>query len=255
MSANVLWLNVSSALQRFSQPLVKLLCTDHQVYEWAYSQSLDEPLSLDVAVDLLHDYLRSVSSQPVHLIGHSTSGVVGLIYARRYPQHVASLTLLSVGVNPSLDWQAHYYAQAQFMCCQRYQLLAQMVHNLFGRQPRSSILGLIRLLEQDLLTSLSPHTLASYRSVSPTAAPVPMLICGGSADVIIDTRLFTGWQPWLDTRADDDLPSDQIWLCPEGGHFFHFDQPELTCQIVSNFWAGIAPRQPKIQSHQYASTY
>jgi len=39
----------------------------------------DKASLLDVAVLLLHDYLKS-NDQPVHLIGHSTGGLLGLLY-------------------------------------------------------------------------------------------------------------------------------------------------------------------------------
>ena len=49
-----------------------------------------------MAVELLHDFL-TWRVRPLHLISHSTSGLVGLMYARRYPHKVSSLGLLAVG--------------------------------------------------------------------------------------------------------------------------------------------------------------
>jgi pimeloyl-ACP methyl ester carboxylesterase len=49
-----------------------------------------------MAVKLLHDFLTG-RDRPLHLISHSTSGLVGLMYARCYPHKVSSLGLLAVG--------------------------------------------------------------------------------------------------------------------------------------------------------------
>jgi pimeloyl-ACP methyl ester carboxylesterase len=229
--ADVLWIGVSPALQRFHRPLMNNLSQSHSVRAWEYSQTADEPLCLETAVDLLHRYLARFA-QPVHLVGHSISGLVGLLYARQYPQWVRSLTLLSVGANPAWDWQAHYYLQAQLLRCSRYVRLAQMVHNLFGHQPRSKMLALVRLLEQDLFTALSPHTLAHQLYLPPEEVPVPVCICGGEADIVIDPNLLQGWQPYLQTEDGQ----DRIWQCSNGGHFFHFEHPQATGEQIRDFW-------------------
>jgi surfactin synthase thioesterase subunit len=251
----VLWLSANPALKRFNRPLMKILTGHHQVHEWAFYQSPDEALNLDVAVNLLQDYLgnslsNSLGSEhdapmlspinsPVHLIGHSTSGLIGLLYAWQYPQYVRSLTLLSVGINLTLDWQAHYYAQAQFLRCSRSMLLAQMAYNLFGLQSRGTTLALVNLLEQDLLTSPSPHTLSYHHQIAPAEVPVPVLVCGGESDIIIEPRLLEGWQPWLQTSPSSQQPADRIWLCPNGGHFFHSEHPELVSAQIQSFWTAV----------------
>jgi pimeloyl-ACP methyl ester carboxylesterase len=257
----VLWLSANPALKRFNRPLMKALTSRHQVHEWAFYQSPDEALSLDVAVNLLQDYLsdplgsdqnaptHSLVHSPVHLIGHSTSGLIGLLYAWQYPQYVRSLTLLSVGVNLTLDWQAHYYAQAQFLRCSRSMLLAQMAYNLFGLQSRGTTLALVNLLEQDLLTSPSPHTLSYHHQISPAEVPVPVLVCGGESDIIIEPRLLEGWQPWLQTSQSSQQPADRIWFCPNGGHFFHSEHPELVNSQIQDFWAELEATNSPLLRH------
>lgn len=241
IGADLLWLSVSPALERFDRPLMQALSREYQIRAWQYSQSADEPLSLEVAVDLLHTYLAD-RAQPVHLIGHGTSGLLALLYARAYPQWVCSLTLLSVGVNPALDWQAHYYSQTSLFRCSRCMLLAQIVYTLFGRQSRSRTQALIHLLDQDLATSLSPHTLAGQWQVLPAEVPVPVCICGGEADPIIDPAQLQAWKAYLDLSGG----LDRIWQCPAGGHFFHSDFPALTGQVISRFWQKVEQ-----QAHGY----
>jgi pimeloyl-ACP methyl ester carboxylesterase len=226
---DVLWLNVSPAFQRFHRPLLQNLAQKKVVAQWDYVQSLDEPQSFDVALGLVHDYLRSLD-RPVHLIGHGTSGLLALLYARQHPERLKSLTLLAVGVHPAVDWQAHYHAQASLLCCSRYMLLAQMAHNLWPSQSRSRMQDLVKVLEADLLTSLSPHTLFRRSSVPPGGVSVPLLVCGGGDDIVIDPNALQRWQHWM-------KPGDRLWVCPGAGYFFNYSHPEQTMEPIATFWA------------------
>jgi pimeloyl-ACP methyl ester carboxylesterase len=225
---DALWLNVSPALEKLDRPLLKHLSQHISIAQWQYCQTQDEPMSLEIALVLLHDYLKH-HDRPIHLLGHSTSGLLGLLYARRYPERVRSLTLLSVGVYPAVDWQAHYYTQFQILPCSREMLLMQTVCNLFGHQSCPVARDLLQVLEQDLKSSLSPHTL--YRRVSffPGGVSVPLMICSSQNDVVIDPNLLQGWQPWL-------KEGDRLWQCPDGRYFFHYFHPTQVSEQIVAFW-------------------
>ncbi|MBE9138427.1 alpha/beta hydrolase [Nodosilinea sp. LEGE 07088] len=224
---DALWLNASLSFERFDYKLLGCLARHVEVAQWAYRQTPDEPSCLDIAVTLLHDYLKG-HNRPVHLMGHGTGGLVGLLYARQNPHRVKSLTLLSVGVNPMIDWQAHYYAQLERLPCPRSHLLTQMAYSLFGHQARPLVSGWVKLLEQDLLHSISPHSLLKRASLCPGSVAVPLLVCGGEEDAIIDLNQIRGWQPWLKT-------GDRIALFP-GRHFFHGVSPQPVAKRVLSFW-------------------
>lgn len=97
-----LWLNVSPALEKLDRPLLKHLSQHLSIAQWQYCQTPDEPMSLEIALVLLHDYLKH-HDRPIHLLGHGTGGLLGLLYTRQHPERVRSLTLLSVGVYPAVD--------------------------------------------------------------------------------------------------------------------------------------------------------
>lgn len=229
--ADVLWLNVSPGFADLHKPLLRELAQDSAIAHWDYTQTEDEPCSLETALVLLHDYLKS-QSRPIHLIGHSTGGLLGLRYARRYPERVKSLTLLSVGVNPAVDWQAHYYVQRQLLNCSRSIVMAQMVRNLFGTQTCRRAKGLIKLLERDLATSPSPHNLLRREHMAPGRVQVPLLVCGGQNDLIVDTNQIEHWRPWLKN-------CDRIWLCANGRHFFHAEHPQDVGAQMRDFWQAV----------------
>jgi len=224
---DALWLNVSPSFERFDQKLLGCLARHVEVAHWAYRQTPDEPSCLDIAVTLLHDYLKG-HNRPVHLLGHGTGGLVGLLYARQNPHRVKSLTLLSVGVNPMVDWQAHYYAQFERLPCPRQMVLTQMIYSLFGHQARPLLPGWVNLLEQDLLHSASPHSLLKRVSLCPGSVAVPLLVCGGEDDAVVDPNQIRGWQPWLQA-------GDRTALFP-GRHFFHATCPQRVADQILSFW-------------------
>ncbi|MGF1495013.1 MAG: alpha/beta fold hydrolase [Microcoleaceae cyanobacterium] len=238
---DAVWLNLSPSLQAFNCPLLHDLSNHVSIDHWEYSQTLDEPASLEIALDLLTQYLdqRRSSGQdnaPVHLLGHNMGGLLGLLYARRYPQQVKSLTLLAVGANPAITWQAHYYTLLELLVCDRRMLLHQMVHQLFGSPSPSVVQNLVRSLEQDLEQSPSLHSLLKRGHVSAGGAAVPMLVCGSKDDAVVDPTQIKRWKQWL-------KPSDRLWLCPGGRHFFHYIYAELVAEQIIGFWDRLEARK------------
>jgi pimeloyl-ACP methyl ester carboxylesterase len=226
---DALWLNVSPAVQGLDRPLLKTLSQETPLAQWEYSQTLDEPTSLEVARVLLHDYLKH-RHRPIHLLGHGTAGLLGLLYAQQYPERVRSLTLLSVGVNPAIDWQAHYYAQRRLLSCDQQRLLKQMVYGLVGCPAKDMTRTFINLLEQDLYQSLSPHHLGRSLSLPPIPVEVPLLVCGSIDDIVITPNQLRGW------RDHWQHPASRLWVCPGGRYFFHYFYPQPVADQIMKFW-------------------
>lgn len=225
-SPDGVWLNTSPSLQCFAHPLLSHLSCQMTVTQWNYQQHQDLACSFDAAIHQLHQYINSLD-KPVHLIGHSTSGLLGFLYTRLYPDTVKSLTLLAVGSDAAVDWQAHYYIHRPYL--NREKLFKTMVYNLFGYQDQQTLQDLVTLLEQDLECSLSPHSLFKQMSIQPGHLPVPLMIYGSKDDPIVDADALQGWQTWL--KAEDCLLT-----CPEGRHFFHFFQASQVGDQILNFW-------------------
>lgn len=227
-----IWLNTSPSLQPFERPLMSYLSKQFTIARWEYIQDRDEASSLDVACTLLHDYLKS-RPQPIHLIGHSTAGLLGLIYGRRHPERLKSLTLLGVGVHPAVDWQAHYYALRQLIPCNRQLVLQQMVKNIFGSQDSYTTKKLAKILEQDLSNSLSPHSIVERKSISPGGINAPLMICGSEDDSIVDLNAIQKWSNYL-------KEGDRLWQFSQGHHFFHYFYPRKVGRKITDFWRNVA---------------
>ena len=225
---NVLWLNVSPRFKSLSYPLLQCLDKQHNIACWEYTQGQDESNSIEIAVDSLHDYLQTLSA-PIHLVGHGIAGLVGLLYARLHPGNVASLSLLSVGAQPAIDWQAHYYARLNLLPCSRSFVLSQMVRELFGRQQKSACKLLESLLQNDLDSSPSPHSMWKIAQIPAGGCPVPLFVSGSVDDTVVTIDGIRDWQPWF-------KPGDRLWECHGGRYFFHRFYPEDLTTELTAFW-------------------
>ncbi|MGB3669141.1 MAG: alpha/beta hydrolase [Phormidesmis sp.] len=247
---DVLYLAVSPHLKCFDQRLMLQLSKSATVRQWRYLQTIDEPCSPELVVKTLHEYMQSRSEATadstailpkVHLIGHGVSGVIGLLYARQYPQHVASLTLLSVSATPAMNWQAHYYALRKLLPCSREVILGQMIRLLCGQQSPRFTTALAQLLAHDLDSNLTLHSLAHSTQVVAGGAEVPLLICQGELDEVTASPQV-GWECWLKA-------GDRIWQCPEGKHFFQFHHYQQVAKVITQYWAQLQRSQLPSQSH------
>ncbi len=264
---NVLWLSVSPYLKGFDQRLLAQLAKRSTVRRWDYCQTADEPCCTDTVVAALHEYLtgraalekswEKGANHKVHLLGHGVSGIIGLLYARRYPEQVASLTLLSVGALPAVNWQAHYYVLRQHLPCSRESLLAQMTGLLFGEQPRRFSKALSVLLARDLDGSLTLHSLAHHTHIAPDSLKVPLLVCNGEVDAIVQSQQEPDWDKWRPREhghavrsADaDDSGLFRLWQCPEGNHFFHFHHPVAVANQIAGYWHHLS--DAPVECHQH----
>ncbi|NJM96430.1 MAG: alpha/beta hydrolase [Phormidesmis sp. RL_2_1] len=230
-NVDVLWLSISPSLKCFDQRLLATLTQCAPIRRWDYCQTLDEPCSLEAVVAALHEYLCQATTPPrkVHLLGHGVSGVVALMYTRQHPENVASLTLLSVGALPAVNWQAHYYALRRLLPCSREMVLAQMTRLLFGQQPCRLTKAIAQLLSQDLDNHLTLHSLAHHTKISPGGVEVPLLVCSGEFDAIVSFQQQQAWYDWM-------KPGDRLWVCPQGHHFFQFHHFEAVADAIAQHW-------------------
>ncbi|MBW4597684.1 MAG: alpha/beta hydrolase [Brasilonema angustatum HA4187-MV1] len=224
---DVVWISYSHVLQRFDQPLLEYLSQYVNVDQWEYHHHLDEGSSIDEAVDLLDEFL-SQSSYPVNLAGHGAGGAIALSFARRYPQKVRSLVLLSVASQPANTWHLHYYLQRKLFTMSRRQVLKNCVCHLFGEQSHNTTRKLMGILYRDL--EQSPlHSLFKLSELPQGGVSMPMMVCGSKNDSIVNSPALKDW-------LKEFKPGDYLWECPKGHHFFHYFYPQQVGEQMLSFW-------------------
>ncbi len=228
------WINANPSFRHFDGRIIRYLSQQIPIAYWEYAQTPDEASSLDIAVTLLHDYLKS-KSQPIDLVGHGTGGLLGLLYARKYPHRVKSLTLLGVGAAPGIDWQAHYYQMRKLLPCSSEMILGRMVKMMFGDRSKSNVMDLVKIIQRDLYTSPTAHSLYQLNTIESAGVSMPLMVCGSENDGIVDPLALQGWSDYL---KDDDI----LWTIPRGHHFFHYFFPEYTGRKIIKFWQNLEVR-------------
>lgn len=238
ISCDALWVSGSPSLRSLSMPLIKKLLRHTNISGWEYVQSMDEPACMDTAIQFLSCYLKT-RELPIHLVGHGIGGTIALIFARKYPQFVKSLTLLSVAVQPANTWHINYYQQRQIYTLSRAEALFNTIQNLFREESichsqklssqKLSPHKLINNFNKDLENLPLMHSLFDIEKLPLGGVSVPLMICGGQVDPILSYLELYKWKEWL-------KPEDILWKCPQGSHFFHYFYPDLVSKEISNFW-------------------
>jgi pimeloyl-ACP methyl ester carboxylesterase len=228
-----LWVSASPSLKQFHRRLLHNLSATVEIEFWEYYQTLDEGSSIDSAIELLHEYLITSDCQ-FNLIGHGISGAIALGYARKYPDRVSSLVLLSVAVQPAISWHSYYYNQLRFLPCNRDYILRSIASNLFPDTCLSHISSLADRLERDLLEAPSNHSLFNLSILPEGKVEMPLMICGSQDDCVISQPAFSAWNHYLKF-------TDILHLSPAGGHFFHYFYPELIGRQIQEFWHRSTP--------------
>lgn len=228
----VLWLSTNPYLMRFNLPITKYLSQYVSIGLWEYQLTEDESTSLEGAIASLDDYLQMVK-KPVHIVGHSTCGLLGLQYANKYPEKVKSLTILGVGINPALDWVSYYYLLRNNYNCSQDGVLAHVAKHLFGYRNFYYQKSLVKILKKALIYSLSPHSLYQKCSYLPVKKnSYPLMVSGSNDDKIVFWTEIEKWKTYL-------KPEDKIFQCPNGEHFFHYFQPQLLGEEMLDFWTSL----------------
>jgi pimeloyl-ACP methyl ester carboxylesterase len=231
-----LWISTSTSFQCFHRRILGILDQEFPLKYWEYSQTPDGSSSLELALELLHEFIQT-SDQPLHIIGHGLGGVLALSYARRYPGRVASVVLISVAAQPSITWQTYYYQQLATICCRRDVVLQLVAGWLSGSSCPHYVQNLAARLDRDLLEAPSGTSLLKKDALAVQGAIVqPLLVCGAIDDPVTMGGILSEWRHYLKN-------GDQLCYQLTGGHFFHHQHAEILGIKVGDFW-----RQMRLQS-------
>jgi 3-oxoadipate enol-lactonase len=196
--------------------------------------------------DLVSDslaILEQTCATPVHWVGLSTGGFVGMRIALRRPELFKSLTLMDTSAEPE-PWYKHLKYQGMFLVLRTLGagvLMFRVMREMFGasslRDPSKA--GMLREW-RELMTKMDPHALIRFGKAifgrdnvlaELTKLVVPTLVMAGAEDKAI--------APKYARHMADVIPGARLKLVPGGGHLCTLEQPDTVNATLLSFLASV----------------
>jgi pimeloyl-ACP methyl ester carboxylesterase len=220
------------------------------------------PASPDFSLAAHADTLMCVlagQGRPVHLLGNSLGGVVGLMVAAQRPELVRTLTLLAPAM-PDLRPDPRRISDPRFLLAAVPGMRRRMIRELAEITPRERVEQLIRLCYGD------PGVVAEHRIVEAAEERVARgrMPWAGEALQYTARDLIRGWftgpslwkmaarvsaptlvvwggrdrlmAPGLAARTASTLPRGRLLTLPEIGHVPQMETPVMVARAVLGMW-------------------
>lgn len=194
--------------------------------------------------DLVEDaatLIQTSSREPVHFIGMSTGGFVGMRLALRYPQLIKSLTLIDTSAD--IEDPKKKLSNSVMLEILRWfgvkPLIGKAMSALMGRTfLKDSQRKELKQYWQDYILSLDKRAIRQFGlaifnrdsvldALSKLTSPPPTLVIVGSEDVA--TPVAKSQQ--LHTAIKD----SQLVIVPKAGHTSPVEEPETVTQAIDAF--------------------
>jgi pimeloyl-ACP methyl ester carboxylesterase len=110
-------------------------------------------------------------------------------------------------------------------------ILGQMVRFLFGPQSYAMTQALVRVLAAELDSGFSctPGLVSDASDGLTMPISVPIWLGLGQQDLLLSPLPQKSKIPWLKSQ-------DELWTCPDGRHYFHYEYPQQVAQQITRFW-------------------
>jgi len=193
------------------------------------------PYTLDQLVDDLEALRRRLGHDRIHVIGHSLGGMIGPRYAHRFPEHTATVGLLSTAAGRSDDDRAK-------------------VTGVVARMRREGIDAVLSTLVarwySDAFAAANPHTI-DHRIEQVLGTPAEVFL--SVFDVYAETEMAPwlgevtvpclvltgehdpGCNPRLNEFIHATLPDSELVILPEVRHSILVECPDLVARPVLDF--------------------
>ena len=205
------------------------------------SPGSDDPTADDVT-SLAEDVLAIAGElgEPVHLVGHSFGGIVARAAAIAAPQALRSLTLFDTGaaavgeptstnlallaqVLPVMDLEQIWVAKRQIDAQNEPEPLRPDIEEWLHRRFVANHPTSLRRMAEQLLSE--PDRVDELRALD-----LPVLVTYGETE--------DAWPPPLQEVMAERLAAAHI-VISGAGHSPATEQPEVTAQVLSHFWAQV----------------
>ncbi|MGN4422921.1 alpha/beta fold hydrolase [Bacillus cereus group sp. MYBK30-1] len=169
------------------------------------------------SADDLNDTLESLQISSCHIAGVSLGGLVALLFAKKYPNKVKTLTFSGIYPVKSENWEEREIQEAKYH------------KRLFENEEFVTYMNQIHVKSdwKALLESWQVKDWYPFHDTSDVAnlqVPTLCIVGGDSEDEVIAATTFK--------QLNNNI---HIAVIPFAGHLVHSNQPEMYSNILSNF--------------------
>ncbi|HKX07447.1 MAG TPA: alpha/beta fold hydrolase [Stellaceae bacterium] len=193
------------------------------------------PYSLDDLVEDLEAVRRELGIARAHVMGHSLGGMIGPAYARRYPDRVLSLGLLSTAAFRTAEDSAKVKGVVADM---RQRGVAPVLESLKERwftpafaAHRPNVIQ--RRMQQVIDTD--PQVFLSVFDIYAETEMAPWLDEVGAPSLVLTGELDGGCPPRLNELIAKQLPRSQLVILPKLRHAILLEAPEQVAPHLLRF--------------------
>ncbi|UOQ45169.1 alpha/beta hydrolase [Halobacillus salinarum] len=191
----------------------KLVCPDLRGHGNSFSEDFNDYF-YDTARDLKEtlDYLNIPS---VQIVGCSLGALVGIIFAKYYPDYVRSLVISGVTPTKPENWEDIHEKEVDF---QRQLLRDQNLVSHFNQLHNTNWRELIYLVRQD-----NWYPFEETHSLADIKAPILYIVGEGNAHEVTGAVYYPKYS------------KVHVSVLPFASHLVHSEQPEIYTKILENF--------------------
>ncbi len=215
-------------------------CISYDLRGHGLSPMPPPPYTLDDLVEDLEALRRELGIAKAHFMGHSLGGMIGPAYARRYPDRVLSLGLLSTAAHRTAEDSAKVRGVVAAM---RQRGIAPVLETLKERwftpefaaaRPEVIARRMQQVIDTDAQVFLSVFDIYAETEMAPWLHEVeaPSLVLTGEFD--------GGCPPRLNELIAKQLPRSQLVILPKLRHAILLEAPEQVAPHLLRFLDGVS---------------
>ncbi|KAA3614651.1 MAG: alpha/beta hydrolase [Calditrichaeota bacterium] len=210
------------------------------------------PFTMEFYADVISEFLQKLNIEKATIAGHSMGGQIAMVMALKYPEQVNRLVLVApAGLEPFSEGEKRWFrevmtvplvkltsvhqirvnvvsnfynmpADAEFMVTDRVALRGAKDFDKYCYTVVKSVEGMVDQPVFDLLEQIDQPTL---------------IIFGENDNLIPNPYLHGGKTASVAAIGDEKIPTSNLLMIPECGHFAQFEKPDETNAAILNFMA------------------
>jgi pimeloyl-ACP methyl ester carboxylesterase len=199
----------------------------------------DLPFALDDLVDDLEALRRRLGVAEAHFAGHSLGGMIGPAYARRYPDHVLSLALLSTAAGRTEDDSAKVWGVVRAM---EEKGIARVLDTLVDRWFTDDFIARHDDVVQGRLKQVLETDPAVFMNVFHIYAGTEMMPWLGEVkarSLVLTGERDGGCNPRLNRAIAAALADAELVVLPSVKHAILLEAPDDVARHLARFLKGL----------------